>query len=107
MDKTIEKLKREMYQLKRLEMYIVLIRLLFTGFILYMLISQIVIAATTGDSSIFAKIAIIIGAYLINIGAYHIAMDYTNKFYKAAEALFNEKSNETILTSVPDSMDNE
>ena len=107
MDKTIEKLKREMYQLKRLEMYIVLIRLLFTGFILYMLISQIIIAATTGDSSIFAKIAIIIGAYLINIGTYHIAMDYTNKFYKAAETLFNEKSNETILTSVPDSMDNE
>lgn len=102
----LKTLKRNMYQAKRFQMYIVLLRIAFTGFICYMAISQIISAIMSANTSIITALMIIIVAYLINIAAYHICMDMTNKYYIECKQIFEEKYNKYSLQNEDVKTDN-
>lgn len=82
MKNELAKMKKEMYKIRRLQMYVVFIRLGFSLFIIGELVMNIVNAITIDNSYIILKIILILLAYVINVYAYHMTMMPLEKNYQ-------------------------
>lgn len=90
----LKKLKKDMYQAKRFQMYIILLRISFTIFIAGLTIFQTVSAIINADMNIIGIIILITFAYIVNIIAYHVCMNMATDYYNNCKSIYEQKYSE-------------
>ena len=102
----LNRMKKDMYRYRRLQMYTVFIRLLFTVFAVVLIVLSIIHCVQNGDVfALILKLAAIVIAYIINVFAYHFAMDRMEARYQDLKKYIEEEEARESVPSSP--QDNE
>ncbi len=95
-------MKKDMYRLRRFQMYVVFIRIFFTIFALVLVVMSIIHCIGNGDiGALLLKLLAITVAYIINVFAYHKAMSGMEERYQALKQHIDEKEKEVRPTPAP------